>query len=160
MTTKEGHNLTPPFHEENVFDTHAHTHAHNNTTLQVPIGANGVDENGLPLRKRSIAHEEHGPLIDAAGPESVILIPAGQDLWWSRVRHALREPFSEFFGVFILILFGDGVVAQVVLSQGTKGSYQSINWGWGYVFIFTIRLSVGFLILRVIHCSTRQRGSN
>jgi aquaglyceroporin related protein len=43
----------------------------------------------------------------------------------------MREPFSEFFGVFIMILFGDGVVAQVVLSGGTKGNYQSISWGWG-----------------------------
>jgi hypothetical protein len=25
------------------------------------------------------------------------------------------------------------VVAQVVLSGGEKGSYQSISWGWGYV---------------------------
>ncbi|RAL66044.1 hypothetical protein DID88_005705 [Monilinia fructigena] len=43
----------------------------------------------------------------------------------------MREPFSEFFGMFILILFGDGVVAQVVLSSGEKGEYQSISWGWG-----------------------------
>lgn len=28
-------------------------------------------------------------------------------------------------------MFGDGVVAQVVLSGGTKGDYQSITWGWG-----------------------------
>lgn len=28
-------------------------------------------------------------------------------------------------------MFGDGVVAQVVLSGGEKGSYQSISWGWG-----------------------------
>lgn len=59
------------------------------------------------------------------------IIEATHNLWWSRVRHALREPFSEFFGVVVLILFGDGVVAQVVLSNGTKGSYQSISWGWG-----------------------------
>ena len=30
-------------------------------------------------------------------------------------------------------MFGDGVVAQVVLSGGTKGDYQSISWGWGSV---------------------------
>ncbi|PGH10586.1 hypothetical protein AJ79_05409 [Helicocarpus griseus UAMH5409] len=50
---------------------------------------------------------------------------------WCRIRHTLREPFSEFFGVFILVLFGDGSVAQVVLSGGEKGDYQSISWGWG-----------------------------
>lgn len=53
-------------------------------------------------------------------------------LLWSRIRHYCREPFAEFFGTMILILFGDGVVAQVTLSNGQKGSYQSISWGWGY----------------------------
>lgn len=53
------------------------------------------------------------------------------ELTWSRIRYTLREPIAEFFGVFILILFGDGVVAQVVLSGGKKGDYQSISWGWG-----------------------------
>jgi aquaglyceroporin related protein len=52
-------------------------------------------------------------------------------LLWSRIRQCLREPFSEFFGTMILILFGDGVVAQVLLSGGQKGDYQSISWGWG-----------------------------
>ena len=37
---------------------------------------------------------------------------------------------SEFIGTFILIMFGDGVVAQVVLSHGANGDYQSISWGW------------------------------
>lgn len=54
-----------------------------------------------------------------------------EQLLWSRVRHDCREAFSEFFGTMILLLFGDGVVAQVVLSKGTKGDYQSISWGWG-----------------------------
>jgi hypothetical protein len=49
---------------------------------------------------------------------------------WVRFRHKFREPLAEFFGVFTLIIFGDGVVAQVVLSKGQKGDYQSINWGY------------------------------
>ena len=61
------------------------------------------------------------------------------ELWWSKVRLALKEPFAEFWGVFFMVLFGDGSVAQVLLSTGQKsapggdgfGSYQSINWGWG-----------------------------
>jgi len=60
-----------------------------------------------------------------------LAIQSNPTLAWSRFRHFMREPFSEFFGVFILILFGDGVVAQVVLSNGEKGDYQSISWGWG-----------------------------
>lgn len=51
-------------------------------------------------------------------------------LTWPRLRHLLREPLSEFLGTFILIMFGDGVVAQVVLSNGKNGDYQSISWGW------------------------------
>lgn len=50
---------------------------------------------------------------------------------WGRVRRACQDGFSEFFGTMIMILFGDGVVAQVVLSNNTKGDYQSISWCWG-----------------------------
>ena len=50
---------------------------------------------------------------------------------WSQIRYTLREPFAEFWGVFILVMFGDGSVAQVVLSGEAKGNYQSISWGWG-----------------------------
>ncbi|RAH49003.1 MIP/aquaporin family protein [Aspergillus brunneoviolaceus CBS 621.78] len=50
---------------------------------------------------------------------------------WSRIRHAFRYAFSEFFGTMIMMLFGDGVVAQVLLSGKQKGEYQSITWGWG-----------------------------
>jgi hypothetical protein len=53
---------------------------------------------------------------------------SGKLTWWS-IRARIREPLAEFFGVFTLIIFGDGVVAQVVLSKGEKGNYQSINWG-------------------------------
>ncbi|KAF7925929.1 hypothetical protein BELL_0075g00090 [Botrytis elliptica] len=76
------------------------------------------------------AYAEHGPGIDHKIPQE-LEIQSKPDLLWSRIRHTMREPFSEFFGVFILILFGDGVVAQVVLSSGERGSYQSISWGWG-----------------------------
>lgn len=75
-------------------------------------------------------YSEHGPLVDHKLPPEEV-VQAEPDLRWSRIRHYMREPFSEFFGVFILIMFGDGVVAQVVLSGGTRGDYQSISWGWG-----------------------------
>ena len=51
--------------------------------------------------------------------------------WWWGVRYRFREPLAEFFGTFIVIIFGNGSVAQVVLSQGNAGTYQSISWGWG-----------------------------
>ncbi len=39
------------------------------------------------------------------------------------------ELAAEFFGTFILILFGTGVVAQVV--AGGIGDHDSIAWAWG-----------------------------
>ena len=39
------------------------------------------------------------------------------------------ELIAEFFGTFILILFGVGVVAQVV--AGGIGAHDSIAWAWG-----------------------------
>src|SRR4029453_17817607 len=42
-----------------------------------------------------------------------------------------RELLAEFFGTFILVFFGVGVVAQVVLSKNAAGSTLSINIAWG-----------------------------
>jgi len=44
----------------------------------------------------------------------------------------LGELIAEFLGTMILILFGVGVVAQVVTSaEGGLGDHDSIAWGWG-----------------------------
>ena len=78
-----------------------------------------------------------------------------QALLWSRIRLILREPFAEFMGVFIMILFGNGSVAQVLLSTGNKsapggdgwGSYQSISWGYvsfnplSYLFSLVVKIA-------------------
>ncbi|KAK5693104.1 glycerol channel [Elasticomyces elasticus] len=74
-----------------------------------------------------------------------------QEWWWARTRIALREPFAEFFGTFILVLFGDAAVAQVLLSAGQTsapgadgyGNYQSINWGWGLGLMLGIYVAGG-----------------
>lgn len=87
--------------------------------------------------KEIAPYAEHGAGIDHQITQDEA-VPARPDLWWSRQRRRFREPLSEFFGVFILILFGDGVVAQVVLSKGGNGAYQSITWGWGYVASVTV----------------------
>lgn len=47
------------------------------------------------------------------------------------LRGTAREAAAEFFGTFILIVFGTAVVAQVVLSRNSHGEYLSINLGWG-----------------------------
>ncbi len=43
---------------------------------------------------------------------------------------------SEFLGTFILIMFGVGVVAQVVLTP--FGNVQSIHWAWGLGVVFGV----------------------
>lgn len=110
------HNEDVPTHQPHLHHLHHPPETYRLTTVE-----------GQP------AYAEHGALVDHKIPQEDT-VQAAPDLLWSRVRHYMREPFSEFFGVFILILFGDGVVAQVVLSGGTRGDYQSISWGWGYVF--------------------------
>src|SRR5262245_32742510 len=46
-------------------------------------------------------------------------------------RALMRELLAEFLGTFVLIVFGVGVVAQVLLSRNTAGTYLSINIAWG-----------------------------
>lgn len=43
----------------------------------------------------------------------------------------VREALAEFLGTFVLMMFGLGVVAQVVLGRGEFGGYLSINLVWG-----------------------------
>ena len=47
------------------------------------------------------------------------------------MSNSTREALAEFFGTFVLIVYGVGVVAQVVLGGGKNGEYLSINLGWG-----------------------------
>lgn len=51
-----------------------------------------------------------------------------------RNKQLLGEMCAEFAGTMILILFGCGVVAQVVTTAGTDapaGDHDSIAWAWG-----------------------------
>lgn len=50
----------------------------------------------------------------------------------------MGELVAEFLGTMILILFGVGVVAQVVTSEGTLGDHDSIAWAWGFGVTFGI----------------------
>ena len=94
-------------------------------------------------------HAEHGVLIDQQTTQHATEekeYAAHHELWWSRTRHLLKDPFAEFMGTFIMIVFGDGSVAQVLLSSNPKlpagsqgkGDYQSISWGWGIGVMFGV----------------------
>lgn len=89
------------------------------------------DGSGLSRATTVPPYAEHGALIDRSQTaEEKTSRGMNRALMWPRIRYHLRDAFSEFMGTFILIMFGDGGVAQVVLSRGEKGDYQSISWAW------------------------------
>lgn len=55
-----------------------------------------------------------------------------------RERSITAELAAEFFGTFILILFGCGVVAQVVAAGPGLGDHDSIAWAWGLGVTFGV----------------------
>jgi aquaporin-9 len=59
------------------------------------------------------------------------------------LKGTAREAAAEFFGTFILIAFGVGVVAQTVLSKEVNGSYLGINIGWGLAVMLGIYTAGG-----------------
>src|SRR3954452_20770786 len=58
-------------------------------------------------------------------------------------RGVLREMLAEFFGTFILMVFGEGVVAQVVVSKNSAGDFLSINIAWGLAVTMGCYVSAG-----------------
>lgn len=78
----------------------------------------------LGLNPKAPIHDDHDDI-------------AHNELVWSRVRITLKEPFAEFWGTFIMVFFGNGSVAQVILSTGLQaapggngyGAYNAISWG-------------------------------
>ncbi|HKX29522.1 MAG TPA: MIP family channel protein [Blastocatellia bacterium] len=54
-----------------------------------------------------------------------------------------RELYAEFLGTFVLIVFGAGSVAQVLLSKQQNGSYFSINFSWGLAVTMAIYVAGG-----------------
>ncbi|KAH3672008.1 hypothetical protein WICMUC_004515 [Wickerhamomyces mucosus] len=60
-----------------------------------------------------------------------------------RWRYAFREPLAEFFGTMVLVMFGDGVVAQVKLSSGASGNYTQIAFCWATAVFLGYQCSAG-----------------
>jgi MIP family channel proteins len=54
-----------------------------------------------------------------------------------------RELAAEFFGTFILVVFGTAVDAQVLLSKQQNGQYLSINLGWGLGVMMGMYIAAG-----------------
>jgi MIP family channel proteins len=58
-------------------------------------------------------------------------------------RPVIREMAAELLGTFLLIVFGCGCVAQVLLSGRTSGDYLSINMGWGLGVMLGVYAAAG-----------------
>ncbi|ORY87026.1 aquaporin-like protein [Protomyces lactucae-debilis] len=80
---------------------------------------------------------EQGARNEPAIERPLTLVTKLKTIWW------LREGAAEFFGTMMIIIFGVGSVAQVVLSDATKGDYQSISWGWGIGVMLGVYVSGG-----------------
>jgi glycerol uptake facilitator protein len=72
---------------------------------------------------------------------------------WRWAQSTLGELVAEFLGTFVIIAFGDGVVAMVVtaLNQSGRGKapflaqadWLLIAWGWGFAVAFAVWVAGG-----------------
>jgi aquaglyceroporin related protein len=86
-----------------------------------PVTNNDVNLDDKNIQKTSPqlqAHRQRLGLNPTAPIREEHDLAPHQDYLWSRIRLVLREPFAEFLGTFFLVLFGDGSIAQVLLSTG------------------------------------------
>jgi len=128
--TIAAHKENPQYYPHDEFEHHKNKPDINNPNLhrtdtvdtyQTYDEGGGTVDNRQEVDQAKIDYEHH------------------KHLWWYRVRYVMSDPFSEFCGTMIMIVFGDGSVAQVLLSANAtlpvasqdKGNYQSISWGWG-----------------------------
>lgn len=73
-------------------------------------------------------------LSDDSAPERIV--HSYRPGMLKRLQRRYREYLAEFLGTFVLIIFGNGVVAQVVLHDNKNGEYLSINLAWGLGVLF------------------------
>lgn len=52
--------------------------------------------------------------------------------FWAKIRYRLREPFAEFLGTLVLVIFGVGGNLQATVTDGAGGSYESLSFAWGF----------------------------
>ncbi|KAJ2922937.1 hypothetical protein H1R20_g14195, partial [Candolleomyces eurysporus] len=68
---------------------------------------------------------------------------------YRKILSHIREPMAEFFGVALLVIFGAGAGASVVLSSNpgvssaNKGDFFSINFGWAIGIAMGVWVSGG-----------------
>jgi len=97
-----------------------------------------IEVGAVPLQtpgKLSHSHiEHHGAEVQGPTRDDIIVEepePPHKANPLTFVRHYFKEYFGEFIGTMILIIFGNGVNCQVVLTNFKQGEYLSISFGWG-----------------------------
>jgi glycerol uptake facilitator protein len=88
-------------------------------------------------------------VADGRVPDGTAGVPPGKTGW--RATPA-GEYLAEFFGTFVLIAFGTGVVAMYVASLPLSGrgagittdaDWMLITWGWGMAVVFGVYVAGG-----------------
>src|SRR5262249_1827379 len=97
----------------------------------VPIEDDGTRAGGALIERENAGHVR-------VGRSKVRLYNTS-----AMTKAPLREVLAEFLGTFVLIVFGVGVVAQVVLSRQTAGTYLSIHLAWGLAVTMGCYVSAG-----------------
>uniref|UniRef100_A0A8C9X6N7 Aquaporin-3 n=1 Tax=Sander lucioperca TaxID=283035 RepID=A0A8C9X6N7_SANLU len=65
-----------------------------------------------------------------------------------QIQHVLlRQALAECLGTLILVMFGCGAVAQLVLSAGSHGTFLTINFAFGFAATLCILTSIFFSLL-------------
>uniref|UniRef100_UPI0037E83D80 aquaporin-10b n=1 Tax=Semicossyphus pulcher TaxID=241346 RepID=UPI0037E83D80 len=117
--------------------------------------ARGCGMKGQPLLGRAdcaVLCRSEDPPDDGVPALRAQLWPDGEEeasgmdrlLWRCQIRSELvRECLAECLGVYVLILFGCGSVAQVTTSEDKKGQYLSINLGFALGVTFGVFVSRG-----------------
>eukprot|EP00123_Amoebidium_parasiticum_P010356 comp20052_c0_seq2/m.24641 comp20052_c0_seq2/g.24641 ORF comp20052_c0_seq2/g.24641 comp20052_c0_seq2/m.24641 type:complete len:323 (-) comp20052_c0_seq2:472-1440(-) len=127
--------------------------AQDSTLVSVSLHDDPMSKKFVQMGEASSSEPDRG-ISDMAIPDGPRPIP------WIPERFCLtglwRECSAEFWGTFILIMFGDGVVANVVLGNGLLntacapgkacdpipgGGWLSINIAWGLAVLFGILAS-------------------
>ncbi|TNN29433.1 Aquaporin-3 [Liparis tanakae] len=59
-----------------------------------------------------------------------------------QIQHApLRQALAECLGTCVLVMFGCGAVAQLVLSRGSHGTFLTVNMAFGFAATLGILVS-------------------
>lgn len=116
-----------------------HTHTAHPDTFRSDVPTLEKGEHGQMQESVDTKHAlSEAPSSDLVEEENLLLANP-----ISRLRHKIKEPLAEFIGTMVLIIFGNGVNCQVVLSNLTQGSYLSISFGWGIGVMMGVYIAGG-----------------